>query len=194
MKYPFIILFLSISIQAQKKSPGTVYLSDGRILNGLVEFSTVAAGIQKKNPRVFYWEKEDAKKKQTFRSVKVDSVSLNNEVTIYSIPVDKKCKKLFFRVLINGKFPLVFFNMVHIGGPLSGVSGGRASEYWIWKKEMNKAFPMKTTYSDHSIKSYKGKARDYMYECPSLAKDYSNKEFRKMDAIELYRLYNDCVK
>ena len=90
--------------------------------------------------------------------------------------------------------PLVCFNVVHIGGPLSGVSGSRASEYWVWKKEKNKAFPIKTVYSVHSAKSFKRRIRENLFECPRLVTDYTNKELKKIDAIELYTLYDDCVK
>ncbi|MCL6265744.1 hypothetical protein [Flagellimonas myxillae] len=193
MKYLLVLLLFGISVHGQERSSGTIYLSNGTVLPGFVEFSRIAAGIQKKNPRVFYWGNETSGKKQTFKAVEVDSVTVKHRGVIYAIPVDKKCKKLFFKVLINGKHPLVCFNMVHIGGPLSGFYGGRSTEFWLWKKSDNKAYPLKTIYSDHSAKSYKRKAREFMYECPSLATDYSNKEMRNMEAVELYSLYNNCI-
>nr|WP_299386066.1 hypothetical protein [Allomuricauda sp.] len=191
MRHFLAIFFLCSVFYGQDKHEGTIFLSDGQALEGFVSFSTVYAGIQRKNPRVFYWENEEDGKKQTFKAAQVDSVVVKSGI-IYAIPVDKPCKKLFFKVLCEGKFPLVVFNMVHAGGPNFGFVTNGSSEYWIWKKNQNKAFPLKTVYS--STTSFKKQVRNYLSECPSLMDGHSLKELRNMEAVELYNLYKACIE
>lgn len=197
MKYLTLLFFIinfSIYGQNNGRKDGSIFLSNGKVLKGYCRLSTVYAGIQRKKPRVYYWKKNKGGKKETYKAREVDSIIFSNSEVIYSLNVDKPCEKAFFFIIYDDKVPLVAFNMVRAAGANGGfiTPGYTSNEFWIWKKEKNKAFPLKPRYSH--TKSFKGCVRDYLSECPSLINNYKIKELKNMDIIELVKLYNNCIE
>jgi len=187
-----LIITLNSYSQDYKKTTkeGVIYLSSGEKLEGYVKLSWVYAGVQRKKPKVFLWKSKNKGKRKTFKAVEVDSILIHNEKTIYSLPVNKACKKMFFTICHDAKVPLVIFNMKVANTP--NMSSQVSTEYWIWKKNLNKAFPLKTHFS--STKSFKRHIKEGLYECEKITSEFTPKELRKMDVIELVKYYNKCIE